>query len=192
MDYEIEVQKTQATGTHITNEIADNYLKDEYDVKAANSIIGSMIKTAEDQAEELVNRCINTKTVTAYVTNVETDEPYENIEINLPYRGAYTLTSVSSQDSDGVYTVLDSSLFYIKGLNKLIVKWSVGVSQINSLKLIYDVSPFNLPVGLDIAILKLIADYYTQRSDEGIAQVYRVSENSRQQFVPYQDPNQWI
>jgi len=190
--YSIDHTETAATGTHLTNASVDNYLKVEFDVSAENDLIDSMTKAAEAQAEKLTNLCVNTKTVTVLVTDIETDNTVENTEINLPYRGTYAITSVEYMDSSGVYNAIASTDYYIKGKNVLVVKWGVTIDVTNNLRIIYAVDPVNLPIELDVALYKLIGDYYTQRTDDGIAQVFRVTENARQMFLPLQDVNQWI
>lgn len=185
------IERTQAVSTHLTNAQVDNYLKVGFDVTAENTLIDTLTKTAEEQTEELTNLCVNTKTVTMYATDIETDSAGGYFEFDLPYRGTVTLTSVYYQDSDGDYIVIDAAQYYIKAKNVLIVKWSGTINATNNIRIIYAVSPSNLPIGLDTAMFKLIGDYYTQRTDDEIgSSVYRVTENARQLFLPYQDVKQ--
>lgn len=186
--YRPEVYKTQAASMHLTNAQVDNYLKVEFDVSAENTLIDSITKAAEEQAEEFCNLCINDKDVTMYVTDVELDYA-EPIQINLPYRGTVSSLVVKSVN-EGTETTLDSSGYYLKGLSTLVIK---DLNQVyTDLKITYSVTANNLPIGLDVAILKLCGDYYVNRTNDSVVSVVRISENTKTMLRPFQDVRQWI
>lgn len=187
--YSIDVEKTQAAGTHLTNAQVDNYLKVEFDVTAENTLIDNMTKAAEEQAEEFCNLCINEHDVTLRITDVDTDNGTDYVQFNLPYRGTISSLVVNSV-YQGTNTLIASTGYYIKGKNTLVI---LDLNSVDTDYLItYTVTPSNLPIGLDVAIYKLIGDFYTNRTNEGIAQVFRISEGTRAVLSPFQDVKSWI
>lgn len=187
--YNIQVSKTQAVGTHLANAQVDNYLKVEFDVSAENTLIDTITKAAEEQAEEICNLCINQKDVTCYVTDVENDDTYAAYTINLPYRGTVSSLVVKTID-EGTETTVDSSNYFLKNYNQLVIK-NVN-SVFDAILITYTVAPLNLPIGLDTAIFKLIGDYYVNRTNDSIVGVTRISESTRSMLLPFEDTKAWI
>lgn len=187
--YNIQVDKTQAVGTHLANAQVDNYLKVEFDVSAENTLIDSITKAAEEQAEEICNLCINQKDVTLYVSDVENDDDYAAYTINLPYRGTVSSLVVKTTD-EGTETTVDSDNYFLKNYNQLVIK---NINQVfDSILITYTVAPRNLPIGLDVAMLKLCADYYVNRTNDSVVGVTRISESTRAMLTPFEDTKAWI
>lgn len=187
--YSIDVDKTQSAGVHITAEQAKNYLKVEFDVTAENTLIESITKAAEEQAEEIINRCINQKDVTLLITSFEREDANYPFMFRLPYRGTISSLVVTGID-EGTETVINSSEYYVNGRNILNVNDTlIGYDE---LKVTYTIAPLNLPIGLDTAILKLIGDYYVNRTNDSLVTVSRISESTRAMLTPFEDVKSWI
>jgi len=188
MNYFVDVEKTQAAGTHISNAQVDNYLKVEFDVAAENTLIDTLTKSAEEQAEEICNICINTKDVTLRITDAIREE-LSYLSFNLPYRGTISSLVVKTVD-EGTETTLASTQYYVQGRNTLIIKDLNTVA--GSWIITYTVAPSNLPIGLDAGIFKLIGDYYVNRTNDSIVPISRISESTRAILSPFEDTKAWL
>lgn len=180
--YKGHTEKTPATATHISLADAKTYLKVDYG--ADDTTITNIIKSAEEQVEGMTNRAVNEHDCTLYVTDTFTYEDTSNCDVSLMIGDVTDLVVYSV--SKGVETELTlNSDYYRKGKNQVTLLNCADESQF---RITYSVAAQNLPVGMDTAILKLVADYYENRSNDTIVPVMRVSEGTRRMIMQYADP----
>lgn len=187
--YNIDFKNTVAATSWVTNAEADNYLKVEFDVSAENTLIDNLIKTAEEMVERFCNLCVSEKEVTVRITNIEIENTRDLLEFKLPFRGTISDLVVKTVD-EGVETTLADTSYYIKGRNVLVLK------DLNSflldLLITYTVTPSNTPITLKGAILKLVGDFYVNRTNDSIVSVTRISENTKAMLLQFEDSSGWI
>ena len=180
--YSAHNDKTPAAATYVSLSDAKNYLKVSYNTD--DSLITSMIKAAEDQVEGMTNRAVNTHDC---VLNVEDTYNYDDsthCDIRLMI-GARTSLVVYRIEKDEETELTLNTDYYLKGKNQVRI---VNCPDDSQFKITYTIAAENLPLGMDTAILKLVADYYENRSNDSIVPVMRVSETTKSMIVQYADP----
>ena len=187
--YDNYLTSSNTTPIHITLAQAKLYLKMD-DISTDDDLITAIIKAAEDQVEKTTNLAIVPKTVNYEVWDVELEDT-SSATINLPYKGTISSLVVAIVDTEGTSTTLTiNDDYYVKGKNALVIH----KTYIDGYKFVitYTTTPDTLPNGLDVVIYKLIADYYENRADDGIQQLFRASNDSLSMLEKYAEIDAWL
>ena len=124
-DYNLRVFRTTRSGTEpITLAEAKNYIKQDANVTAENTLVSDLIVEAVEQAEQITYKQMITELVLNLVVDIEDADDNGKYIIELPYNNsAITIDSISAIKDNGDSLVVDSSDYELRG-NQLRLKMS--------------------------------------------------------------------
>ena len=170
----ISVQIDSIVGSEIvTLTEAKNYTR--VDVSTDDDIITSMIKSAREKCEAIINRDIVSKTRSVFMSNLNSSGEYI-----LPYAPITSIQSVETQASDGTLTTISYESY---GLDDKYIELSASSNK--NIKIAYTTTGMTND-DLKLAIKQLVATYYDNRSDfeTGIS-INEIPSNVKSILSPY-------
>tara|TARA_R110000744_G_scaffold3191_9_gene12476 strand:+ start:1832 stop:2395 length:564 start_codon:yes stop_codon:yes gene_type:complete len=180
----ISVQIDSIVGSEIvTLTEAKDYAR--VDVSTDDDLITSMIKSAREKCEAIINRDIVSKTRSVFMSNMSSSGEYDELyarrtKYTIPYAPITSIQSVETQASDGSLSAISYDSY---GLDDKYIELSASSNK--NIKIAYTTSGMTND-DLKLAIKQLVATYYDNRSDfvTGIS-VNEIPSNVKSILSPY-------
>ena len=180
----ISVQIDSITGSEVVTLVeAKNYAR--IDISTDDDIITSMIKSAREKCEAIINRDIVAKTRSVFMSNMSSSGEYDELyarrtKYTIPYAPIASIESVETQASDGSLSAISYDSY---GLDDKYIELSASSNK--NIKIAYTTSGMTND-DLKLAIKQLVATYYDNRSDfvTGIS-INEIPSNVKSILSPY-------
>jgi len=190
--YSIEATKTTPAWDYLTDAQVKNYLKQEANVTAENTLITALTNAAQSQFEQMTNRALCDGTLSARYYDIESKGT--QIDITIPYRCTYSNISISYKYKNTTEALVENTDYYVNqnriSINKSAFNYvSTGIEIILTATLTADFVDPNV----EPALYKMIADLYNYRGNDVVGEsVGRLSNTTKFLLEPFMDVNQMI
>ena len=179
----ISVQIDSTTGSEVvsTTELK-NYARVE--TSDDDTIIANMVIAAREKCEAIINRDIVAKTRSLFISNLNHSGEYGDLyrrrtKIVLPYAPITSITSVSTQSSDGTLTTINYDAY---GLEDKYIE--VSSSYQKNIKVVYTTTGLSYD-DIKLAIKQLATTYYDNREDFKSNNTTTIPTNVQNILSPY-------
>ena len=190
--YSTEVSKTTAAWNYLTDAQVKNYLKQEADVTAEDTLITALSSAAQSQFEQYTNKCLTDGSISCRYYDIYAEGSF--IEITMPYLATYSDVSISTRYENTTTALTENTDYYVNQNRIRINKTSLDgvLSEIEIILTATLTATFNDPT-VEPALYKMIADLYNYRGNDVVGEsVAQLTGTTKALLMPFKDVNTLI